>query len=102
MTQSIVQRGDVGVVEAGEHSDFAQEALGDLFAGLYGEQHLHRFNPLRDGVANLIHLADATGAKRTNHLIVADQISNVESHESPLPSIIMRRAAVPPTMAAMR
>jgi hypothetical protein len=59
-----MQRGDVGMVEAGEHSDLAQEALGDLFgAGSVGEQHLHRFDALRDGVADLVDLADAAGTE---------------------------------------
>jgi hypothetical protein len=47
---------------------------------VWRQQHLHRFHAMGDGVAHLVDLADATGAKHAGHFVIADLVSDVDGH----------------------
>ena len=58
-----MQRGDVGMIERSQNFYFALKSSGHIFVSLQvGQEHLHRFNPIGDGVPHLVNTAHATAA----------------------------------------
>jgi len=76
-----MQRGDVGMHQAGVDLDLAAEALRQV-GGLaqIGQQHLHGFQAVGDEIADFVDRAHAAGAEALHHLIVADALANLVSH----------------------
>src|SRR5580658_616364 len=62
--ESGAQSSDVGMIEAGEDFDFAEEAIGEIFlTGEVGQKNFHGLDAVGDGVAHLVDLAHASGAE---------------------------------------
>ena len=74
------ERGDVGMVERGEETNFAKEAVGErLVGGEVGEKDLHRLDALGDDVADFVDFAHAAGAEDGNDFVVADVLAGGKS-----------------------
>ena len=75
--ESVMDRGDIGVVEFGLNLDFAQEPL-RLFVAVaaIADQDLHGLNALGYRVLDLEDLTHAAGADQANHLVVSDGLSD--------------------------
>ena len=63
VTKGCVELGDIGVVEAGEQLDFAEEASDEFVGdGATGGEDLHGLGSVGNGVADLVNLAHSAGA----------------------------------------
>ena len=72
--------GDVGMMERGEQTDFAEETVGErLVGGEVGEKDLHRLDALGDDVADFVDFAHAAGAEDGDDFVVADVLSGGKS-----------------------
>ena len=71
------QRGDVGMIEAGEDLNFAEEAVSEIFlSGKIGKQDLHGLNAIGNGVADFVDFAHASGAENAENFVVAELLSD--------------------------
>ncbi len=74
------QGGDVGMMERGEETDFAQEAVGErLVRGEVWEENLHRLEAFGDDVADFVDFAHAASAKDGDDFVIADVLPDGES-----------------------
>jgi len=71
------KRSDVRMIEAGENFDFAKETVGEIFlASEVGEENLHGLDAVRDGVADLVDFAHASGAEYAEDFIITEALSD--------------------------
>ena len=81
--ESVMDGGDVGVVQAGLKLNFAQGSRGLLgLAGPATFENLHRLQPPGDGVLDLVDPAHAAVAQLFKDSIRVDSVSDGEGHRS--------------------
>ena len=77
------QGGDVRMVETGQHLDFSQETVCELFlAGQVGQQDLHGLDAVRDDVADFVDSAHSAGTQHGQNFIVAYTLAGWFCHFS--------------------
>ena len=69
------------MIEAGQQSYLAKESLSDLLSGrALGQKNLHGLYSVRNRMTDLVNPSHASGAKSANDLMIADAVSNSNSH----------------------